>query len=63
MQKVYPSRKLNCVRFAVIEILESPTFVFSTIRQVNRGQERDSTVPDRANIAPGFSDTNQENYA
>ncbi len=56
-------RKPDSVRFAVIEILESPTFVFSTIRQVNRGQECDFTVSDRANIVPGFSDAIQGNYA
>ena len=63
MEIVRRFRKPDSVRFAVIEILESPTFDFATPRQVNRGQERDSTVFHRANIAPGFSDTNQENYA
>ena len=56
-------RKPDSVRFAVIEILESPTLDFAALRQANRVQECDSTVSDRANIALEFLDTSQENYA
>lgn len=63
MEIVYPFGTLNSVRFAVIEILESPTFDFAAFRQVNRGQGRDFIVFYRANIAPGFSYTTQENCA
>lgn len=63
VEKVGRFWKSNSVRFAVIEILESSTFDFVALRQVNRGQMCDFTSSQQTNIAPGFFYTNQENYA
>ena len=60
---VIQERKPNSVRFAANDFLESPTFDFDTIRQINRGQKYNFTASQSVDTVPESSDTIQENYA